>query len=267
MSKLAKVLYALNSMEQASGSSSPVHALDPRAKFLVTLLFLILVLSLPLSDLPGLILFCIFPIISCAMAGISYGLIFKRSLFVLPFILLIGIFNPIFDRQTVFYIGSVKITAGWISFVSIILRGILSVQAVFILLFTTGFYNLCRGMQRLGIPVFFTTQLLFVYRYIFVLLQEALNMHRAMAARSFGRKSYPFKMWGIFVSQLLIRTVERSERIHRAMLARGFSGSIEGNFHPVWKKKETFYLLVWSLIFVALRLFHPAAYFSLLLNV
>lgn len=257
MSKLEKALYELNVMEQSAEQDSVLHRLDPRAKLVVTLLFLISVLSLPLENLSGLILFFVYPIISCSTAGIGYGILLKRSLVVLPFIVFIGIFNPIIDRQIVFYAGNLGITAGWISFFSILLRGLLSVQAVLILILSTGFYNLCRGMQRLGIPSLFTTQLLFVYRYIFVLLQEALSMDRARDSRSFGQKSYSFRMWGTFIGQLLIRTIERSERIHRAMLSRGFTGNITGNFQFTWKTGATIYLIIWSIVFLILRIFQP----------
>lgn len=243
-------------MERAAQCSSLLHRLDARAKLLVTLLFLIIMLSIPLADLGQLILFSIYPIIISSIGRISYGTIFKRSLMVLPFVLFIGIFNPVIDRQTVFYIGGVGITAGWISFISILLRGVLSAQAVFLLIYTTGFYNVCRGMQQLGTPTLFTTQLFFVHRYIFVLLQEALNMHRARAARSFGRRPYSIRMWGTFVGQLLIRTLERSQRIYHAMLSRGFSGTIQGNFHTVWGSRETYYLVGWGALFVLLRCFH-----------
>lgn len=263
MSKLDKALYELNTIEQASGLSSLIHTLDPRAKLLVTLGYLISILSLPLSGLSSLILSGVYPVITCAMGGISYTAVFRRSLLVLPLVLFIGIFNPIFDRQIVLYIGNIGISAGWISFISIILRGILSVQAVLAMILTTGFYNLCRGMQRLGIPALFTTQLLFVYRYIFILLQEALNMQRAIAARSFGRKSYTFRLWGIFIGQLLVRTVNRSERIHRAMLARGFTGTVSERLHSVWKKKDSLYLVAWAILFIALRTFHPGLFFNL----
>lgn len=266
MSKLEKGIYELNRMEQASEQASPLHRLDARAKLLVTLLFLVFVLSLPLNDLAGLILFLIYPIVLCAMAGISYGTVFKRSLIVLPFIVFIGIFNPILDKQVVFYVNGVGITAGWISFLSILIRGLISVQAVFILILTTGFYNLCRGMGRLGVPSLLTTQLLFVYRYISVLMQEALSMDRARAARSFGRKSYPFKMWGVFIGQLLIRTIDRSERIHRAMLARGFTGSIEGSFHTVWRTKETIFVVIWVCLFLLLKMYRPTEFFNVFMN-
>lgn len=266
MSKLEKAIYELNRMERASEQVSPLHALDSRAKLLVTLVFLIFVLSLSLGDLSGLILYLIYPIISCALAGISYGTIFKRSLLVLPFIIFIGIFNPIMDKQVVFRVGGIGVTAGWISFFSILIRGLVSVQAVLILIFTTGFYNLCQGMRRLGVPSLLATQLLFVYRYIFVLLQEALSMERARTARSFGRKSYTLRMWGVFIGQLLIRTIERSQRIHRAMLSRGFTGSIESNYHTVWRTKETLYLIVWTCLFFVLRAYRPTAIFNLFMN-
>lgn len=266
MSKLEKAIYELNRMELASEQPSPLHRLDARAKLLVTLLFLIFVLSLSLDNLAGLILSFVYPIVSCAMAGISYGSVFKRSLIVLPFIAFIGIFNPILDRQVAFYVGDIGITAGWISFLSILIRGLVSVQAVFILILTTGFYNLCRGMRRMGVPSLLTTQLLFVYRYISVLLQEALSMDRARAARSFGRKSYPFRMWGIFIGQLLIRTIERSERIHRAMLARGFTGSIEGSFHATWRTRETLFLVVWAGLFFLLKTYQPTELFHIFTN-
>lgn len=64
-------------------------------------------------------------------------------------------------------------------------------------------------------PAVFTTQLLFVYRYLFVLIEEAAAMQQARDARSFGRKSYPLKVWGTLVGQLLIRTFDRAERIRR----------------------------------------------------
>lgn len=266
MGKLEKAIYELDRMERTTGQSSLLHSIDARAKLLVTLCFLITVLSLPLENISSLIFYIIYPIIACAMAEISYGHIIKRSLFVLPFILFIGVFNPIFDKQVVFYVGKMGITSGWISFFSILIRGLISAQAAFILIYSTGFYNLCRGMQRMGIPSLLTTQFLFVYRYVFVLLQEALSMDRARESRSFGKKVYSVRMWGIFIGQLLIRTIDRSERIHRAMLSRGFTGNVEGNWQPIWQMRDTFYLLVWCVCFLLLRTCHPADLFRLFIN-
>lgn len=266
MSKLEQALCELNRMERASVRSSSLHALDARAKLLVTLLFLVCVLSLPAADLAGVILYLVYPIISSAVAGIGYGTVFRRSLLVLPFVLFIGIFNPILDRQVAFSVGRVAVTTGWLSFLSIILRGLLSAQAVFILIYATGFHNLCRSMRRMGVPSLLTTQLLFVYRYLFVLLQEALSMRRAREARGFGRRGYPLRMWGLFIGQLLLRTIGRSERIHRAMLSRGFNGSVEGISYTRWTTRESVYAAAWACFFLLLRTYQPAGFFPLLMN-
>lgn len=147
---------------------SPLHRTDARSKLLVTVVFLVTMLSVPLCRLPELLLFFVFPIVACAMGGLSYGTIFRRSLVVLPFVVFIGVFNLFYDREPVFRIGTLAVTAGWVSFLSIVLRGLLSVQALLVLIGSTGYYGLCRSMQRLGVPAVFTTQLLFVYRYLYV---------------------------------------------------------------------------------------------------
>ncbi len=176
-------------MERTARMQSPLHRTDARSKLLVTVVFLVTMLSVPLCRLPELLLFFVFPIVACAMGGLSYGTIFRRSLVVLPFVVFIGVFNLFYDREPVFRIGTLAVTAGWVSFLSIVLRGLLSVQALLVLIGSTGYYGLCRSMQRLGVPAVFTTQLLFVYRYLYVLIEEAAAMQQARDARSFGRRS------------------------------------------------------------------------------
>ena len=266
--RLQHVLCALDAMERTARMQSPLHRTDARSKLLVTVVFLVTMLSVPLCRLPELLLFFVFPIGACAMGGLSYGTIFRRSLVVLPFVVFIGVFNLFYDREPVFRIGTLAVTAGWVSFLSIVLRGLLSVQALLVLIGSTGYYGLCRSMQRLGVPAVFTTQLLFVYRYLYVLIEEAAAMQQARDARSFGRRSYPLKIWGTLVGQLLIRTFDRAEQISRAMLARGFSGRIpEGVFErPAWKMRDTLFLAVWCSAFVLLRLCRPAENLSMLIN-
>ena len=255
-------------MERTARMQSPLHRTDARSKLLVTVVFLVTMLSVPLCRLPELLLFFVFPIVACAMGGLSYGTIFRRSLVVLPFVVFIGVFNLFYDREPVFRIGTLAVTAGWVSFLSIVLRGLLSVQALLVLIGSTGYYGLCRSMQRLGLPSVFTTQLLFVYRYLYVLIEEALAMRRARDARSFGRRSYPLKVWGTLVGQLLIRTFERAELISRAMLARGFTGRIPADIFesPAWKMRDTVFLAAWCSALLLLRLFHPVETLSTLIR-
>lgn len=266
--RLQHVLCALDAMERTARMQSPLHRTDARAKLLVTVVFLVTMLSVPPYRLSELLLFFVFPIFTCAMGGLRYGPIFRRSLVVLPFVAFIGVFNLFYDREPVFRVGALVITAGWISFLSIILRGLLSVQALLVLIGSTGYHRLCRSLQQLGVPAVFTTQLLFVYRYLFILIEEAAAMQQARDARSFGRKSYPLKVWGTLVGQLLIRTFDRAERISRAMLARGFTGRIpEGmSERPAWKMRDTLFFAAWCSALVLLRLCRPAENFSMLIN-
>ena len=253
MGALEKALTELNEVERMACTGSRMHSIDPRAKLIVTVIYIVVVLSFALDSPAGIILFWMFPIIVSAMSGISYNAVFVKSLYTLPFIMFIGIFNPIFNREPMLYIGDMAISRGWVEFVSIIIRGLLSVQAVLLLIMSTGFNRLCAAMGKLGVPSIFTTQLMLLYRYIFVLLDEALSMDRARTSRSYGRKKYGLKMWGTFIGQLLLRTVERAQRIHRAMLSRGFTGKIlmRGNMH--WRLCDTIYVVVWCLLFAAGR--------------
>lgn len=253
--KLERAYNELVLIEQMTDQALLSH--DPRAVIGVTIVFLVSMLTLPLTDPGDLILFFIYPVWSCFRSGISYRFLLTRSLYMLPFIILIGIFNPILDQRTLFYIWNIPISQGWISFISILLRGILSVQAALFLIIAIGFYNFCRGLKRLYVPTFFITQLLFVYRYLFVLIREAISMMHARDSRSFGTKGYPLKMWGILSGQLMIRTFERAQQIHRAMLARGFNGEMQLLSGSEWSRKDTLYLTGWSLFILSVRLISP----------
>jgi cobalt/nickel transport system permease protein len=72
-----------------------------------------------------------------------------------------------------------------------------------------------------------------MYRYIFIIADEALRLHRAREARSASPKgathgsiTWETRVLGGMIGSLFLRSYERSERIHAAMLSRGFDGAI-----------------------------------------
>lgn len=259
-----RALCRMDAVELSSRADTPLHRLDARAKLLATLVFLLAMLSVPLTQLSELLLYTLFPMLCAAMGGIRYGDIVRQSLAVLPLVALIGLFNLFYDREAAFRIGGLVVTTGTVTWLSILLRGLLSMQALLVLILGTGFYPLCRGMQRLGIPALFTAQLLFVYRYTYVLIEEAGRMSMARDARSFGRRAYPLRLWGELIGQLLLRTLRRAEAIGRAMTARGFTGRLPDGLRPPdrWQPRDTAFLLGWSLALTLLRLLRPAEHFS-----
>lgn len=251
MPKLETALISLRSIGHPAASTR----ITATAILLVTLVYLVAVLSVPLYAPEHIVWLAVYPVVAAEMSGIGFGRVFVKSLWVLPLVALIGIFNPVIDTQTAFTVGDVAVSRGWVSFISIALRGILAVQAAVILTMTAGFYDMCAAIRRLGCPRILVTQMQFTYRYMTVVVEEALGMDRARKSRGFGRKSYPLGMWGRMVGQLFVRSYERAARIHRAMLSRGFDGTIPSSSNrQAMNTTSLIYLAVWAAVIVALRL-------------
>ncbi|MDE6009691.1 MAG: energy-coupling factor transporter transmembrane protein EcfT [Muribaculaceae bacterium] len=221
---------------------------------LVTLVYLIAVLSVPIQQPATLIWLAAYPVVASEITGIGFGRVFLRSFLILPLIIFIGIFNPFLDKETAFFMGNIPVSKGWVSFISIILRGLLSFQAVILLVSNTGFINLFNSMRIIGFPKVLTTQLLLTYRYITLVAEEAIIMKRARIARGYGRSKYPLKDWGRFVGLLLIRSSNRAASVHRAMKARGFSGTLPLGSPMRWTASAWIWLTVWIVIILILRL-------------
>ena len=108
-----------------------------------------------------------------------------------------------------------------ISFISIILRCMLTILGAFTLLASTGFAPLCRGLRQLGAPRILITLMTFLYRYAFILVDECQHMLMAFRSRLGGSGPIPLSTWGAMAGQLLLRTFGRAERIYQAVLCRG----------------------------------------------
>ena len=249
---LQKAIIILQSNQVSPKKDNLILNLDCRALILTTFLYLIIVLSLPLYKLDQIIWFAIFPIVMAPLTGESYSKIFVKSLYVLPFILLIGIFNPFIDKSEAFKVGDWSISYGWLSFFSIIIRGLLCMQALLILINFSGFLKICDAFRSLRAPKILTVQLLLLYRYLWTLLEESQRMHNAIVSRGYGKNSYSIKLWTQFVGGLFINTIERSKRIHRAMIARGFNGEIHVSDFKSWRPIDTFFLLICLSLFAIL---------------
>lgn len=251
--RLEKAITILNARQMKPDNASHIGDIDARALLIVTVVYLVTMLSVPLQRTDSIIWFAIYPIISAPLAHIPYERLFRNSLYVLPLLFFIGIFNPIYDHTPSFIVFGITVSAGWISFISILIRGLLATQALLLLIYISGFNDMCEGMRQLGVPSVIVTQLLMVYRYLTVLLQEALTMQHARQARSYGKTSFKAAMWGPFVGQLLLRTIERSRRINMAMKARCFKGSLNSSLDTHWTTADTVYCLVWIPAFFVLR--------------
>lgn len=245
-------------MDELGRMDTPVHCLDARAKVVTTIVFIVAVMSFPRYEVSALMPFFLYPFVLITLGRIPPGYLFRKLLVAAPFAFVIGIFNPFFDRQSIVTLGPVVISGGWLSFASIMLRFALTVGAALTLVMCTGMNRLCAGLERIGLPRIFVVQLLFLYRYLFVVTDESFRMMRSLELRSAGPASIHLRVYGSLVGHLFLRSLARAERVHRAMVARGFSGEIMVMPRTSFQWTDWFFLIGWTAFFVAARIWNLA---------
>lgn len=221
--------FNLGYLDMLSYKNTIIHRIDPRIKLIVTFVFILTVVSFPKYELSGMIPFFLFPVMLSSLGDIPVKFILKKLLVVSPFVIFVGVFNPLLDTATMHEFYGIKISGGWISFASIIIRFILTISSALLLIATTSFPGVCYGLQRLSLPNVFVSQMLFIYRYIFVLMDETMTIVRARNMRSFGKRGAGIKVFINIIGVILVRTIEKAERIYRAMLSRGFDGRLRSS--------------------------------------
>jgi len=239
-------LLDLRQLDLLASGDSTIHRLDARFKLLAAFGFILTVVSFDRYALSSLLPFFFVPLAICAMAGLPVWLVARKALLVLPFALLVGAADPLFDHTVQLQLGAVGISGGWLSFISIVLRALLSAVAAILLVAVTGVPAIGAALARFGVPQPLVTQLLFMYRYLFVLAEEAARASQARALRSIGRRGMGPGPFAAMIAHLLLCSWERAERVHQAMLARGFTGQFHSSQHYRFGLRELAALLLFA---------------------
>lgn len=227
----------VNALDRYQTGESLIHHLDPRVKVVVTVLFILSNVLLPDGAWLAFVLAWGLVLLTSALAGLSLGYTLKRSFVALPFALaaVTVMFNVPGRPLLTWQLGPwhlVATDAGVIRFASIVIRTWLSVQMAILLTATTRFPDLLHALQHLRIPSLLVAIIAFMYRYLFVITDEAKRLMRAREARSARSASevggssvtWGARVTGNMVGQLFLRSYERSDRVYNAMLARGYNG-------------------------------------------
>jgi cobalt/nickel transport system permease protein len=220
---------------------SPVHELDARVKFVLAIAFILTTAITPPGAWPVYILLLALVLAVELLSELGVGYVLRRSALALPFVLAAVpvIFTlsgpPVFS----FEVGPWTLTAtqtGVVRFVSIALKSWISVQAAIVLAASTPFPELLVAMRAVKVPRLLVAIFGLMWRYLFVMVDEALRLMRARASRS-GHSSQPglkpggrlvwrARVAGGMAGSLFLRAIERSDRIYMAMVARGYNGEI-----------------------------------------
>lgn len=241
--------------------TSLIHRLDPRLKLLATLAFVLVVTTTP----PG------HRLAFALLAGLAIGAVLvaqvplveglKHSAVALPFAGMVAISLPFTQAGQVLWSWqpfgfTLTITdAGLVLFATVVVKAWLSVMVSGLLVAATPFPDLLKAMRSLRVPAVLTVTISFMYRYLFVLVDEAMRLQTARASRSVGAGRtvrWRARVLGGMIGSLFIRSYERSERIYVAMLSRGLAGEVRTLTHLTWQGHDTWVGLAWVTALVAI---------------
>ncbi len=245
---------------------SLVHALDARVKFVLALAFILTCALTPNGAWAAFIL--LFAIILSVeiLSELGVGYVLKRSALALPFMLaaLPLLFTVPGETLVRLPAGLAISAAGLERFLSLAVKSWLSVQAGILLAASTPFPDLLLAMRAVRIPRLLVAVFGLMWRYLFVLADEALRLMRARAARS-GQREQPgakrggglawrARVTGSMAGNLFLRAFERSDRIYMAMVSRGYDGEARSLPPPALRHAHWLTLALSLLVFILLLL-------------
>ena len=213
--------------DRYSRGTSLVHRLDARVKLLAAVVLVVLVVATPelvrhlfAETWAGWFFYAAeawLVLAVYALAHVPWQYLALRLLALLPFLALLALAVPLGHG----------FETGWNQAAELLTRSLISLSVMITLVATTPFSRLLAALERLRVPQVLIAILAFMYRYMFVLVDELDKMRRAKLARTF----YPSIWWEIrlmanFVGILFVRAFERAERVYAAMCARGWRGNV-----------------------------------------
>jgi cobalt/nickel transport system permease protein len=214
-------------LADAKEVNTPWHRLTPRSRVLCSVL---LVFAIALTPNGRWLTWAVYGTAIAALmllSRVKLTILFKRVAIEFIFISVVIIGTLFHDgNQVVLQWGWVRITTeGLIILGSVASKSFLSLLLLNVLVLTTSIPSLLHALISLKMPPLLVAILASMYRYIAVLVDEFTSMQRA--ARSRNLMSHPKRqrtIIGNMIGSLFIRTYDRGERVHQAMLARGYQG-------------------------------------------
>jgi cobalt/nickel transport system permease protein len=210
----------LDFLERYSEDDLPLQRLDPRVKLVSAVVFVVVVVATPLASWRVLAAEGLTLAFLVGLSGVPPRELAARwAGFLVLFGFLTLMVAPARPERAELGLPAVAL--------AILAKDSLAFLATLLLVQVTPFPALLGAMRRLGVPAMLVATLQFMYRYLFVLTEELDRMVKARRARTFRRSGR--LDWGLLtglIGVLFLRAFERGERVHAAMLARGWDGTV-----------------------------------------
>ncbi len=206
---------------------SAVHRLPPEAKTVAAVAFIFTVIATPNDQFWAFGVFAVALIALAILARIPAAVIVPRMVVEVPFLLFAALMPFTGPEPDVEVLGLSLSQAGLLAGWGIVVKGTLGVVTSILLAATTPARDLLLGLERLRVPQLLVQIATFMLRYVHVVADE---MHRmSLARRARGFEATGIRSWPVLAQSagaLFIRSYERGERVHLAMLSRGYAGRI-----------------------------------------
>ena len=240
----------------AGDPASPVHRLDPRAKILGLFAVTLVAVSAPLSAWPVFVGCALVLAAVASVARVAPRDIWRRARFILPVVLFVAVFLPFVRKGGQAYeIGPLTAYQGGLEvFGAVAMKATIGTISAVLLGATTTFPAVLRGLEAMRVPKLLVLIAAFMYRYLFVIVEEAGRMRAALAARAYRpRTALHAGALGRVATAMFLRTYARGERVYHAMLARGYSGAMPQLSPLVMRRADVLFVVVVLVALVPLR--------------
>ncbi len=252
MSSIEKNIRELNKIQEIQQRSHWMNELHPLGKLLISVLYIFFVASFDKYEIVPLILMSVYLVFEFLIGELSLKEGLYRMRLILPLVIFVGIFNPFFDREIVFKVGNIGVSGGVLSMITLIIKGLYSVLAAYVLIATTSIDDICYGLRCIKVPKVIVVVIMLIYRYFDVMALEADRITTAYSLRAPSQKGIHYKAWGTLVGQWLLRSMDKAEMVYESMLLRGFRGEFGFKKRKI-KPLDVIYPIVWLIIFVVIK--------------
>ncbi|MDH2427043.1 cobalt ECF transporter T component CbiQ [Sphaerisporangium sp. TRM90804] len=204
-----------------------VHRLAPQCKLPAVAAFAVVVVATPREAFWAFGVYALLLAAVAAVARVPAGFLLRRMVIELPFVLFAFLLPVIGLGERVDVLGlSLSAEGLWAAW-NILAKATLGVVASILLAATTEPRMMLLGAQRLRLPPLLVQIAMFMLRYMDVILDEMRRMRVARESRGFvARDVRHLPALAKSAGAMFIRSYERGERVHLAMLSRGYSGSM-----------------------------------------
>ncbi|MDP9393916.1 MAG: cobalt ECF transporter T component CbiQ [Actinomycetota bacterium] len=208
-------------------ADTPAHRLPAHVKLLALLGFVAAVVSTPREAFWAFGVHAAVVAVACVVARVPAGWLARRMVVETPFLVFALVLPFVAGGPRVEVLGAAVSHAGLLAAWNVVAKGTLGVAACAVLAATTSPRDLLLGLQRLRAPALLVEIFAFMVRYADVVVDEMRRMRIAREARGFeGRHVGHVRVLARSAGALFIRSYERGERVHLAMLSRGYAGRL-----------------------------------------